>query len=98
MFMIHNNFITFNKGNTRTRASKLTPYPQHCYQIPEYTDIHSIRAQIGDQQRAFIVLDIYTRLVKEEKQNVTIHRITREGVHPWNQRLQGCRSGYNEKS
>ena len=76
----------------------LTSYPQHCYQIPEYTDIHSIRAQIDDQQRVFTVLDIYTRLVKEEKQNVTIHRITREGVHPWNQRLQGCRSGYNEKS
>ena len=76
----------------------LTSYPQHCYQIPEYTDIHSIRAQIDDQQRVFTVLDIYTRLVKEEKQNVTIHKITGEGVHPWNQRLQGCRSGYNEKS
>ena len=76
----------------------LTSYPQHCYQILEYTGIHSIRDQIDDQQRAFIVLDIYTRLVKEDRQNVTIHRITREGVHPWNQRLQGCRTGYNEKS
>ena len=76
----------------------LTSYPQHCYQIPEYTDIHSIRAQIDDQQRVFIVLDIYTRLVKEGRQNVTIHGITREGVHPWNQHLRGFRSGYNQKT
>ena len=76
----------------------LTSYPQHCYQILEYTGIHSIRDQIDDQQRAFIVLDIYTGLVKEERQKVTILKITREGVHPWNQHLQGCRTGYKQKS
>ena len=61
-----------------------------------YRDTLSIG--LDDQQRAFIVLDIYTRLVKEDRQNVTIQRITGEGVNPWNQRLQGCRTGYNEKS
>ena len=76
----------------------LTSYPQHCYQILEYTGIHSIRDQIDDQQRAFIVLDIYTGLVKEERQKVTILKITREGVHPRNQHLQGCRTGCKQKS
>ena len=80
-------------------------YSNTCLQVnstpsrtPEYTDIHSLWVQIDDQQRAFIVLDVYTGLVKEERQNVTIHKITGEGVHPWNQRLQGCRSGYKQKT
>ena len=61
-----------------------------------YRDTLSIG--LDDQQRAFIVLDIYTRLVKEDRQNVTIHRITGEGVNPWNQHLRAYRSGYKQKT
>ena len=80
-------------------------YSNTCLQVnstssrtPEYTDIHSLWVQIGDQQREFSVLDIYTRLVKEGRQKVTILKITREGVHPRNRHLQGCRTGYKQKS
>ena len=61
-----------------------------------YRDTLSIG--LDDQQGALIVLDIYTRLVKEDRQNVTIQRITGEGVNPWNQHLRACRSGYKQKT